>query len=64
MRFRWYEDFGLASEQFLGSVDLPAADWARMGVILILGSLPFCAMGLAIGYFAGPNSAPAIVNLL
>jgi ABC-2 type transport system permease protein len=47
-----------------GSVDLPAADWARMGVILILGSLPFCAMGLAIGYFAGPNSAPAIVNLL
>ncbi len=47
-----------------GGVNLPAAGWARMAFTLILGSLPFCAMGLAIGYFAGPNSAPAIVNVL
>ncbi len=47
-----------------GGVDLAAAGWARMAGILILGSLPFSAMGLAIGYFAGPNSAPAIVNLV
>ena len=26
--------------------------------------LPFSAMGLAIGYFAGPNSAPAAINLI
>lgn len=32
--------------------------------ILVIGSIPFSAMGLAIGYFAKPNSAPAIVNLV
>ncbi|HUO25613.1 MAG TPA: ABC transporter permease [Candidatus Aquilonibacter sp.] len=31
---------------------------------LVLGSLPFAAMGLAIGYFAGPNSAPSLINLI
>jgi ABC-2 type transport system permease protein len=31
---------------------------------LVLGAVPFCSMGLAIGYFAGPNSAPAIVNMI
>jgi ABC-2 type transport system permease protein len=34
-----------------------------MGVLL-LGSITFCAMGLAVGYFAGPNSAAAIVNVI
>ncbi len=47
-----------------GDVSLSAASWATMGTIHVLGALPFCAMGLAIGYFAGPNSAPAIVNLI
>jgi ABC-2 type transport system permease protein len=32
--------------------------------ILIAGALPFSSMGLAIGYFAKPNSAPAVVNLV
>ena len=32
--------------------------------ILIGGAIPFSAMGLAIGYFAKPNSAPAVVNLV
>ncbi len=32
--------------------------------ILIAGAIPFSAMGLAIGYFAKPNSAPAVVNLV
>ena len=31
---------------------------------LVAGSLPFGAMGLAIGYFAGPNSAASVVNLI
>ena len=26
--------------------------------------MPFAAFGLAIGYWAGPNSAPAVINLL
>jgi len=43
-------------------VDLPT--WAGLFVTLVLGAAPFCAMGLLIGYIAGPNSAPAIVNLV
>src|SRR5262249_13488380 len=36
--------------------------WVAMKLLAILmgGALPFCAMGLALGYFAGPNSAPAV----
>lgn len=48
----------------LAGVRLPAAGWATLAVTHVVGSLPFCAMGLALGYFAGPNSAPAIVNLI
>ena len=32
--------------------------------VLVLGSIAFSAMGLALGYFAKPNSAPAMVNLV
>ncbi len=47
-----------------GGVQLSAAGWATLGLVHLLGALPFCAMGLAIGYFVGPNAAPAIVNLI
>jgi len=47
-----------------GGVRLPAHEWLGMGAALILGALPFCSLGLAIGYIAGPNSAPGIVNLI
>jgi ABC-2 type transport system permease protein len=47
-----------------GNVHLPPATLARLLVTLVAGSLPFSAMGLAIGYFAGPNSAPAAINLI
>jgi ABC-2 type transport system permease protein len=46
-----------------GGVRLPLDAWVRLAATLILGTLPFCAAGLAIGYFAGPNSAPPLVNL-
>ncbi|HTR67255.1 MAG TPA: ABC transporter permease [Terriglobales bacterium] len=46
-----------------GGVRFSALDAARLTGTLVIGSLPFCAMGLAIGSFAGPNSAPAIVNV-
>jgi ABC-2 type transport system permease protein len=32
--------------------------------VTVAGALPFGALGLAIGYWAGPNSAPALVNLI
>ncbi|MFN2460555.1 MAG: ABC transporter permease [Candidatus Velthaea sp.] len=47
-----------------GNVRLPASTWLAMGGSLVLGALPFAALGLAIGYLAGPNSAPAIVNIV
>ncbi|HVP49768.1 MAG TPA: ABC transporter permease [Candidatus Bathyarchaeia archaeon] len=32
--------------------------------VLVLAAIPFGAMGLALGYIAKPNSAPAVVNLI
>jgi len=47
-----------------GGVHLSLIQGALLVAVLVLGSVPFCTLGLAIAYFAGPNSAPAIVNLL
>lgn len=47
-----------------GGVRMPVVDFARLLGTLMLGSLPFSAMGLALGYFTGPNSAPATINLI
>jgi len=47
-----------------GHVRLPLATWLALGGVLIVGAMPFCAMGCAIGATAGPNSAPAIMNLI
>ena len=47
-----------------GGVHMPWLDAAKLLAILVAGSLPFCAMGLAVGYFVGPNSAVAIINLI
>jgi ABC-2 type transport system permease protein len=46
-----------------GGVHLPALVILKLVTTLVAGSLPFCAMGLAIGYFARPNSAPALINI-
>jgi ABC-2 type transport system permease protein len=48
----------------VGKADLPAGQWAALAAVLIAGALPFGAFGLALGSLAGPNSAPAVVNLL
>ena len=47
-----------------GGVRFPVAVWPELFAMLVFGALPFCALGLAIGYFAGPNSAAAIVNVI
>ena len=47
-----------------GGVAMPLTDWLSLAAVLIAGALPFCAFGLFLGYVCGPNSAPAIVNLL
>jgi ABC-2 type transport system permease protein len=47
-----------------GGVRLATGRWALLLLTLVLGTVPFCAIGLALGYMAGPNSAPAIVNVV
>ncbi len=47
-----------------GGVRMLVAEFARLLGTLVAGSLPFSAMGLALGYFTGPNSAPSTINLI
>jgi len=47
-----------------GAVTLPPLTWVALMAALVVGAIPFAAIGLAIGFVAGPNSAPAIVNLV
>lgn len=48
----------------LGGVRLDPQQWGAAGLALVAGALPFSAMGLAFGYLVGPNSAPAVLNLV
>jgi ABC-2 type transport system permease protein len=47
-----------------GGVRLSPVTWAELAAVLVAGAIPFCAVGLALGYLAGPNSAPAVINLV
>jgi ABC-2 type transport system permease protein len=48
----------------VGGVRLDPQQWLAVGLALVAGALPFSAMGLAFGYLVGPNSAPAVLNLV
>ena len=48
----------------VGGVRLDPQQWVALGLALVAGALPFSAMGLAFGYLVGPNSAPAVLNLV
>lgn len=47
-----------------GEVRLNATQLFSLWGILVFGTLPFAAIGLTLGYAVGPNSAPAVVNLV
>ncbi len=47
-----------------GGVRLPSLTWLALAGSLLVGALPFTALGLALGYLSGPNSAPGIINLI
>src|SRR5215469_8725765 len=47
-----------------GGVRLSVGAFAKLLGTLVAGSIPFSAMGLALGYFTGPNSAPPTINLI
>jgi ABC-2 type transport system permease protein len=47
-----------------GGIRLPLATWVDVTARLLAGALPLIGLGFAIGYLAGPNAAPAVVNLV
>ena len=47
-----------------GGVRLEASEWLTLAYRVLLGSIPFIALGFAIGYLSGPNSAVAVINLI
>lgn len=47
-----------------GGVALPRDTWVVLGTLLVAGGVPFAAFGMALGYLCGPNSAPAVINLI
>lgn len=48
----------------VGGVEMAIGRWVSLALVLVAGALPFAAMGLAFGYLVGPNSAPAVLNLV
>jgi ABC-2 type transport system permease protein len=45
-----------------GSLDAPVGKLLAIAVVLLLGSLPFTLLGLAVGFVASPNATSAILN--
>lgn len=45
-----------------GSLNLTAAELLRVLAVLLLGTLPFALLGLAVGFQAGSNATAAILN--
>lgn len=48
----------------LGGVRLSLDQWWTLSYRAMLCSIPFVGLGFALGYLAGPNSAPAVTNLI
>ncbi|OZM70146.1 ABC transporter [Amycolatopsis antarctica] len=45
-----------------GTLDASPGQLVRVGAVLLVGSLPFALLGLAVGFQAGTNAAVAILN--
>ena len=63
--------FGLAAlavlylfAAFVGHVSMELVGWCSLIGLLLVGMIPFVALGLWLGYIAGPSSAPVIANLM
>ncbi|TVQ29581.1 MAG: ABC transporter permease [Wenzhouxiangella sp.] len=47
-----------------GDVRLPTVGWAGLVLVMVLGTLPFCLLGLAFGLILSPQAAPAVINIV
>ena len=48
----------------LGGVRFSVAEWAGLMAAIVFGCVPFCLIGLALGYVVPPTGAPGLVNLI
>ncbi|HWJ54589.1 MAG TPA: ABC transporter permease, partial [Vicinamibacterales bacterium] len=48
----------------VGGVHFSVTQWASLFAAVMGGCIPFCLIGLALGYVIPPAGAPGIVNLL
>ncbi len=49
---------------FAADIHMPLRQWTALFTSLLLGMTPFSILGFAIGYWAGPNSAIPVANVL
>lgn len=49
---------------FVGGVALERTQWLALAGVLLVGTLPFCALGLLVGSWAGAQASVAIINLV
>lgn len=54
----------IATAVFAGHLTLSPARLAAISAVLIVGSVPFCALGMFIGTWCSGGAAPAIINLI
>jgi len=47
-----------------GGANLTTSEWTTLIGRAMLCSIPFVGLGFGLGYLAGPNSAPAVTNLI
>lgn len=54
----------IATALLAGKITLTAGQLAALAVVQVLGSVPFCALGLFVGAHVSGGAAPALINLL
>lgn len=47
-----------------GGVALPKTEWLSLIPVFVFGTIPFCAVGIAIGFWVKGQAAIAVVNLV
>lgn len=48
----------------IGGVRLAWGQWLLLGLVVVPGVLPFCALGLLVASFCSGQAAPAVINLI
>ena len=47
-----------------GGVRMHPGQWFGLVGVLVVGTLPFCLLGLGLGLLMSPNAAPAVINIV